>query len=37
MMVSGAFAVTISAFRRRPWPATAGFAVLTAVLCTPWS
>jgi hypothetical protein len=24
MMVSGAFAVTVSAFRRRQWPATAG-------------
>lgn len=32
MMVSGAFAVTISALRRRQWPATAGFALLTAVL-----
>ncbi|MEV4759920.1 amino acid transporter [Micromonospora sp. NPDC049559] len=32
MMVSGAFAVTVSAFRRRHRPATAGFGVLTAVL-----
>src|SRR4029450_11120628 len=32
IMGSGAFAVTISAFRRRHWPATAGFGVLTAVL-----
>jgi hypothetical protein len=32
MMVSGAFAVTVSAFRRRQRLATAGFAVLTAVL-----
>jgi hypothetical protein len=33
MMVSGAFAVTISALRRRQRPATAGFGLLTAVLC----
>jgi hypothetical protein len=32
MMVSGAFAVTVSAFRRRQRLATAGFGVLTAVL-----
>jgi MFS family permease len=32
MMVSGAFAVTVSAFRRKQRLATAGFAVLTAVL-----
>ncbi|WP_344946641.1 amino acid transporter [Sphaerisporangium flaviroseum] len=32
MMVSGAFAVTISALRRRQRAATAGFAVLTLVL-----
>ncbi|MFC4534148.1 amino acid transporter [Sphaerisporangium dianthi] len=32
MMVSGAFAVTISALRRRRRAATAGFAVLTLVL-----
>ncbi|WP_229927748.1 amino acid transporter [Kitasatospora indigofera] len=32
MMVSGAFAVTVSALRRRRRAATAGFAVLTAVL-----
>jgi hypothetical protein len=32
MMVSGAFAVTVSAFRRRQRRATAGFAVLTTVL-----
>jgi hypothetical protein len=32
MMVSGAFAVTISAFRRRQRVATAGFGLLTAVL-----
>jgi hypothetical protein len=33
MMVSGAVAVTISAWRRRQRPAAAGFGVLTAVLC----
>src|SRR6185312_5840112 len=33
MMVSGAFAVTVSALRRRQRRATAGFGVLTAVLC----
>lgn len=32
MMVSGAFAVTVSALRRRQRATTAGFAVLTAVL-----
>lgn len=32
MMVSGAFAVTVSALRRRRRAATAGFAALTAVL-----
>jgi hypothetical protein len=32
MMVSGAFAVTVSAFRRRQRLATAGFGLLTAVL-----
>jgi hypothetical protein len=32
MMVSGAFAVTVSAVRRRRRPAIVGFAVLTAVL-----
>ncbi|MFI8085478.1 amino acid transporter [Kitasatospora sp. NPDC086009] len=32
MMVSGAFAVTVSALRRRRRAATAGFALLTAVL-----
>lgn len=32
MMVSGAFAVTVSAFRKRQRVATAAFAVLTAVL-----
>jgi hypothetical protein len=33
MMVSGAVAVTVSALRRRQRPASAGFGVLTAVLC----
>jgi hypothetical protein len=32
MMVSGAFAVTVSALRRRRWPAATGFGLLTAVL-----
>jgi hypothetical protein len=32
MMVSGSFAVTVSAARRRRWPATTAFAVLTLVL-----
>jgi hypothetical protein len=32
MMVSGAFAVTVSAIRRRHRPSVAGFGVLTAVL-----
>ena len=32
MMVSGSFAVTVSAARRRRWPATMAFAVLTLVL-----
>ncbi|MGR6962873.1 hypothetical protein ACU610_00170 [Geodermatophilus sp. URMC 61] len=32
MMVSGAIAVTISAVRRRRWPAAIGFGVLTLVL-----
>ncbi|KQV13556.1 amino acid transporter [Kitasatospora sp. Root107] len=32
MMVSGAFAVTVSAMRRGHRPGTAGFAVLTAIL-----
>jgi hypothetical protein len=32
MMVSGAFAVTVSAFQRRQWLSTAGFGLLTAVL-----
>jgi hypothetical protein len=32
MMVSGAFAVTVSAIRRRHRPATVGFGVLTVVL-----
>ncbi|MGX6607355.1 amino acid transporter [Micromonosporaceae bacterium Da 78-11] len=32
MMVSGAFAVTVSVFRHRRRPATAGFGLLTAVL-----
>jgi hypothetical protein len=32
MMVSGSFAVTVSAARRRRWPATMAFTVLTLVL-----